>query len=236
MLLRHDLRQAAETPAGNALGGLPDERHSRPCMRSRRTRSPASAPRSPCSLVRRFVARRAAALRQRRGRCRIEPGSRDRSGPDQDREDLRRGRFPRHGGLSERLLDFGRGARPHRLELRAGHRSHHRDPERRPPLRRQALGRRSAAGSRRAEDRCRGLAPFRPCQGRCRDRRHADSRLEQSLQRGHGRRTGQRAKRHGLGAHAIGRPPRRFRDALSRPDLRARRGHQQPRRRRAARW
>ena len=58
------------------------------------------------------------------------------------------------------------------------------------------------------------------------DRRHADSRLEQPLQRGHGRRAGQRAKRHGLGAHATGRPSRRFRDALPRPDLRARRGHQ----------
>ena len=60
----------------------------------------------------------AAAARGTPGHCR-RAWQRDRPGPGQDGEDLRRGRFPRHGGLSERILDFGRGPHPHRLELRA---------------------------------------------------------------------------------------------------------------------
>ncbi len=47
------------------------------------------------------------------------------AGAAEDGQDLRRGRLPRAGALSERVSDFGRGSHSDRLELRARHRLHH---------------------------------------------------------------------------------------------------------------
>ena len=97
----------------------------------------------------------------------------------------------------------------------------------------QARRRRPAARDRRAQDRRRGpaaLQPRRPAVAV--DVGSARAGLQQPVRRRHRQRAGQRAARHRRGQDAARRPPRRLRNALSRPGLRARRHDEQSRRRR----
>ncbi len=103
------------------------------------------------------------------------------------------GGYPRTGTIPERHADFRRGAHPDRMELRARYRLHHGHAQRRPEVRRQITGRRSAPGTGRVEDRGRRAAALRPGSSPRGAGRHACVGIQQFVRRGHGRRAGQRA-------------------------------------------
>ena len=92
-------------------------------------------------------------------------GRGDRPRAAENRQTVRRGRHSGHEGLSDGHPHFARGAYTHRLQLRARRRPSFCRAGRRPAVRRQAAGRRSAVGNCRTEDRSRGPALLRSPQG-----------------------------------------------------------------------